>query len=165
MPAPSRKQRLESLLHREIATVVNQELRDPRLGFVTITRVELTSDLHQVKAFFTVLGDEKQRRLATRALENAVPYVQRAYAPAVRTRLLPQLAFAYDDHEEKRHGIATLISKARATDPSQDPAPAEGTDLPPGARVDSTPVIGEAAGADAPDEDASAGVTPSEPTP
>jgi len=133
MPAPSRKQRLESLLHREIATVVNQELRDPRLGFVTITRVELTSDLHQVKAFFTVLGDEKQRRLATRALENAVPYVQRAYAPAVRTRLLPQLAFAYDDHEEKRHGIATLISKARATDPSQDPAPAAGTDPAPAA--------------------------------
>lgn len=123
MPAPTRKQRLESLLHREIATVVNQELRDPRLGFVTITRVELTSDLHQVKAFFTVLGDEKQRKLALQALGHAVPYVQRAYAPAIRTRLLPQLSFAYDDQEQKRVGIADLITKARATDPDQGTPP------------------------------------------
>lgn len=117
MPAPTRKQRLESLLHREIATTVNQELRDPRLGFLTITRVEMTSDLQQVKAFFTVLGDEKQRALATKALTSAIPYIQRAYAPALRTRLLPTLSVAYDDREERRAGIVDLITKARATDP------------------------------------------------
>jgi ribosome-binding factor A len=119
MPGATRKQRLESLLHREIATVVNQELRDPRLGFVTITRVEMTSDLQTVKAFFTVLGDDKQRRMATQALQRAVPFIQRSYAPSIRTRLLPLLSIEYDDQEEKRAGIVDLIAKARATDPNQ----------------------------------------------
>ena len=63
MAAPTRKQRLESLLHREIATIVQQQLRDPRIGFLTITRVEMSADLHLVTAYFTIFGDAKQRRL------------------------------------------------------------------------------------------------------
>lgn len=126
MPAPARKNRLESLLHQEIATTVQRELRDPRLGFLTITRVEMTDDLHQVTAFFTVLGDEKQRRLAAKALADAAPFVQRRYAPVVRTRLLPTLRFAYDDREEKRTSMEDLIRKARESDP--DPTSAQGKD-------------------------------------
>ncbi len=53
---PSRKARLESLLHREIATCIQRELKDPRIGFITVTRVELTADLHQVNAYYTVFG-------------------------------------------------------------------------------------------------------------
>lgn len=123
MPAPARKNRLESLLHREIATTVQQELRDPRLGFLTITRVEMTDDLHQVTAFFTVLGDDKQRRLAVKALAAATSFVQRAYAPAVHTRTLPRLVFAYDEREQKRTAMEDLIRKARSSDPDQGPAP------------------------------------------
>lgn len=122
MPAPARKTRLESLLHREIATTVQQELRDPRLGFLTITRVEMTDDLHQVTAFFTVLGDGKQRRLAVKALAVATGFVQRAYARAVHTRTLPRLVFAYDEREEKRTAMEDLIRKARSSDPDQGPA-------------------------------------------
>ena len=117
MAAPTRKQRLESLLHREIATIVQQQLRDPRIGFLTITRVEMSPDLHLVTAYFTIYGDAKQRRLAEKAMQDAVPYVQRAYAPVVRTRLLPQLKFKYDDQEAKRSELEDLIRKARATDP------------------------------------------------
>jgi ribosome-binding factor A len=123
MPAPTRKNRLESLLHQEIATTVQQELRDPRLGFLTITRVEMTDDLHEVTAFFTVLGDTKQRRLAGQALDAAASFVQRKYAPVVRTRLLPRLKFAYDDREEKRTSMEDLIRKARSSDPNQDATP------------------------------------------
>ena len=123
MAAPTRKQRLESLLHREIATIVQQQLRDPRIGFLTITRVEMSADLHLVTAYFTIFGDAKQRRLAEKAMVDAVPYVQRAYAPVVRTRLLPQLMFKYDDQEAKRSELEHLIRKARATDP--DPTSGE----------------------------------------
>ena len=124
MPPPSRKNRLESLLREEIATTVNQELRDPRLGFLTITRVEMTDDLHDVTAFYTVLGDDKQRRLAAKALATAAPFVQRSYAKSVRTRLLPRLRFAFDDREEKRTSMENLIRQARSSDPNpQTPAP------------------------------------------
>lgn len=113
---PSRKARLESLLHREIATCVQQELKDPRIGFITITRVEMSADLHQVKAFYTVLGTPSERRQAGHALEQAQGYVQRRYAPVVKTRLLPILSFAYDEVETQRTEMDELIRKARATD-------------------------------------------------
>jgi ribosome-binding factor A len=123
MTAPTRKQRLESLLYREIATTVRQGLEDPRLRVVTITRVEMTADLHNVKAYFTVLGGPSQRTQAQRALDQARGYVQRAYAPAVRTRLLPQLTFAYDDREEKRQEMDELIRRARSTDTDRGASP------------------------------------------
>ena len=125
MPAksPNRKARLESLLHREIATCVQQELRDPRLGFITIVRVEVTADLHNVTAYWTTLGDETQRRLASKALEQARGFVQRSYAPVVKTRLLPTLSFHYDDAEDRRRGMDDLIRKARSTDSDQGARP------------------------------------------
>lgn len=113
---PSRKARLESLLHREIATCIQQELRDPRIGFLTVTRVEMTADLHTVKAFYTVLGTDSQRRLAAQALDHARGFIQRYYGPSVKTRLLPTLSFAYDDAEGKRQVMDVLIRQARATD-------------------------------------------------
>jgi ribosome-binding factor A len=112
----SRKARLESLLQREIATCIQKELRDPRLGFITITRIEMTDDLHNVKAYYTVFGKPSERRLAAAALLQATGFVQRYYGPAIKTRLLPKLTFAYDDAEEKRNVMDDLIRKARATD-------------------------------------------------
>ncbi len=114
--APSRKARMESMLRREIALCVQQELRDPRLGLVTIVRAEMTGDLHQVKAYYTVLGTATQRRLATQALEAARGFIQSRYAKSVQTRLLPILTFAYDDTEDRRHGMDDVIRRARATD-------------------------------------------------
>jgi ribosome-binding factor A len=113
---PSRKARLESLLHREIATCIQRDLKDPRIGFITITRVELSGDLHQVKAFYTVFGTPSERRQAGHALEQAKGFIQRQYAPVVKTRLLPLLSFAYDEVETKRTGMDDLIRKARASD-------------------------------------------------
>ncbi len=133
----SRQARLASLLHREIATCVQQELRDPRLGFITVIRVEVSADLHQVKAFYTVLGDLAQRKLAAKALEQARGFVQNSYAGVVKTRLLPTLSFAYDDAEERRHSMDDLIRQARSTDtdggstptpPSPDATKATGPD-------------------------------------
>jgi ribosome-binding factor A len=123
MPSPTRKQRLESLLHREIATCIQRDLRDPRLGFVTITRVEMTTDLHNVKAYYTIYGSDSQKRSAARALTDAVGFVQRAYAPVIRTRLLPLLSFAYDEQESKRQIMDDLIKRARATDPDGGESP------------------------------------------
>ncbi len=119
----SRKARLGSLLHREIATVVQQELRDPRLGFITIVRVEMSEDLHQVTAYWTQLGASEGRALAAKALERARGYIQRAYAPVVKTRVLPVLRFIYDDSEDKRRGMDALIRQARATDSDQGHRP------------------------------------------
>lgn len=131
MPGPNRKDRLGSHLHREIATAVSQ-LDDPRLGMVTITRVEMTDDLQLVTAWWTVLGEMKQRRLAEHALASARAHIRAAYAPSVRTRLVPDLRFRFDDQEQKRDRMEELILRARRTDsdhgsrPEPSAAPDEG---------------------------------------
>jgi ribosome-binding factor A len=131
---PSRKARLASLLHREIATCLQRDLKDPRLGFLTVTRVELSDDLKKVTAFYTLLAPDSKRRLVAAALESARGYVQRAYAPVVKTRLLPILSFAYDDLEQRRQGMDALIKAARASDPDggATPEPPSGEPLPEG---------------------------------
>lgn len=121
--ADNRKAKMESLLLREIAVCVQHELRDPRLGFITITRVVMTDDLHQVKAHFTVLGDATARKLATQALQAARPFVQRAYAKVVHTKTLPQLSFVYDDVQFKHATMDDLITKARQSDTDQGAVP------------------------------------------
>ena len=115
MPPPTRQQRLASLLHREIASAV-RGLDDPRIGMVTITRVEVTGDLQLVTAFWTALGGERERKLAEHALTSARGFVRTSFAPTVRTRLVPALLFAYDDREQKREAMNEIISRARRTD-------------------------------------------------
>lgn len=122
-PVSRRKARLESQLRREIATVVTSELRDPRLGFLTITRCELSDDYEQVTAYYTLLGPRPERLLAAEALSRARPYVQRAYAKSIRLRRLPRLVFAYDEQEEQRQELHELIRKARASDPDHGEEP------------------------------------------
>jgi len=109
-----RKVRLESLLRREIATTVSEELRDPRLGFVTITRCEISPDLEHVVAYYTIFGSDSSRHLSAQALHNARAYVQRRYAKSVRMRKLPRLHFAYDEGEERRSEMDELLSQLRS---------------------------------------------------
>jgi ribosome-binding factor A len=120
---PARKSRLESLLRREIATSLLTLVDDPRLRLVTITRVEMTGDLHQARAFWTIIGPRADRRHAAAALEAVRVPIQNAYAKAVRTRLLPILSFAYDEQEQRRSGMDDLIRRARASDPDQGQVP------------------------------------------
>lgn len=117
--ANRRKDRLESLLRREIAQCLVTELRDPRLGFVTVTRVELSPDRQFATAYYTVLGDEQQKKHAAIALKSACPYVQRAYAKHVHSRTLPILRFSFDERDEKRMNMDELIRQARSSDPDQ----------------------------------------------
>lgn len=113
----SRKVRLESLLKREIATFIQRDLRDPRLGFMTVTRVVMTGDLQNATCYYTILGPkESDRKLARNALNSARGRIVNAIAPVIRTRLLPRLKFAYDDEEDRRQQMDDLIREARASD-------------------------------------------------
>jgi ribosome-binding factor A len=120
---PNRKAKIESLLKREIATCLNQEVRDPRLGFVTVTRCEYNDEQQVVTAFYTVLGTDVQKRLTAQCLHKLRGFVQGRYAKVLKMRYLPQLRFAYDEQEVKRQHMEDLIRQARATDPDPDHSP------------------------------------------
>lgn len=92
----SRMRRVNELLREVIASEVAR-LKDPGLGFVTITAVSTAPDLRAARVFYTVLGDEAQRESTEGALERARPRIKTAVGSQVRLKYLPDLKFEYDE--------------------------------------------------------------------
>ena len=99
--------RVAKELQRELSQLILYELRQPNLGFITITRVEPTSDLQYAKVFITVLGDENKRKTSLELLNKASGYIHRVLGKRIRMRYIPRLSFHFDDTVEKERRILT----------------------------------------------------------
>lgn len=106
--------RLQSLIKARVAEVVAYELADPRRGLVTITRVEVDRELTKCKVYWSVLGDEKERKLNEHMLKHAAPFVQREVAAVLSTRTTPRVSFVFDDSVEGAVRVQGIIDKLRA---------------------------------------------------
>lgn len=95
--------RLQEQIKHRLAEVLQRDLADPKLGLVTITRVELDAEFTQCKAFWSVLGDDRARRDSEGVLRRARGLCQREIGKAISTRTVPHLEFLYDE------GIAGAI--------------------------------------------------------
>lgn len=91
----SRAGRLGDLMHRELAVMIRDECKDPRLGMVTISSVEVTHDLSFARVFVTVLEDEKQD-ISVEALNHAAGFFRMQMAKKVTLRTVPKISFIYD---------------------------------------------------------------------
>ena len=120
---PVRKARVSSFLRTEISRVIQHELRDPRIGFVSVTSVEPTEDLKEARVSISVLGDESQQRTTLRGLEAARGFIQSHLAKVSSFRETPILQFVLDESIRKQMEIEARIREVRALD---DEAPAEG---------------------------------------
>ncbi len=123
-----RIRRQEEILREKIATIVVERLSDPRMGFVTVTRVELTRDRREATVFYTVLGEDSQRRTTERALNSAAPHIQERVGKTLRMRRTPILRFTYDDSVEKESRMRVLLDEVSAewsqptdADPNSNP--------------------------------------------
>ena len=92
------------------------ELKDPRIGFVTVTGVETTADLRQANVFVSVLGSERKRAKSLAGLEAAHGVLQRRVARELRMKRTPQLAFEYDPSAERGVRMAKLIDELAPDD-------------------------------------------------
>ena len=77
MSQGSRPERVADQLRSELGLLLSREVHDPGIGFVTITRVQVSADLQQARVFYTVLGDDKARRTSERALDRTIPFLRR----------------------------------------------------------------------------------------
>jgi ribosome-binding factor A len=91
-------------------------LKDPRVGFVTVTGVEVTPDLHLARVYFTVFGDDKQRKDSQKGLQSAVPFLRRELAKRLRMRYVPDLLFQFDASLEYGNRIESLIRDIHESD-------------------------------------------------
>ena len=93
-----------------------REVHDPGIGFVTMTRVQLTPDLQQARVYYTALGDEKGRRSTATALERAVPFLRRQIGSRLRLKRVPALQFIYDESIAGQDRIEQLLNEIRASE-------------------------------------------------
>jgi ribosome-binding factor A len=115
-----RIQMLASMMQRAIGEIVQRELRDPRLGFVTITSVELSPDGRYAKVYASILGDEEQSQQGLRILKNSAGLVKAHLKPVVKTRYMPHLEFMLDPTARKAERIEQIIHDIHTSDDSDD---------------------------------------------
>ena len=105
--------RLQEQLKQRLAEILQRELADPKLGLVTITRVELDAEFTQCIARWSVLGDEKARRNSEAALRRARGFCQRELGKGLHTRSIPRLEFVHDEGVEGAIRVNQLLRDLR----------------------------------------------------
>ncbi len=108
--------RLGEQIRRELAMLIDRELKDPRIGMVTINDVEVSADLAHAKVYYTVLGDAVAREQTREGLEKASGFLRGRLGKILHTRVTPELHFIYDETEERGRRLDDLIARARAED-------------------------------------------------
>ena len=106
--ANRRVERLNEQLRREISDILRRDVRDPRVGVPTVTRVEVTADLWMARVFVRVVGTESERQEALVGLDAAAPFIRRALG-GLRMRRVPEIRFAVDETLEHASRIEELL--------------------------------------------------------
>ena len=123
----SRKERVEEAIKKEVSLILHDELNDPRVGFITVTRVELTQDLRNAKIFYSVLGKEEDRKKTKLALESALGFIRSLVAQRINMRFATELMFQEDRSTEYSVRIDEVLNKIKEQDePKKDlPGPSQ----------------------------------------
>jgi ribosome-binding factor A len=108
----ARSNRIADQIQRELAEILRLDLRDPRVGMVTLTAVELSGDQSHAKIYFTVLGSASDTAHALEGLQSAAGFLRSALSHRLTTRKVPELHFAYDESVERGMRISKLIDEA-----------------------------------------------------
>jgi len=104
-----RMQRIDAEIQRVLGTLISQELKDPRLGFTTVTRVEVTQDLHTAKVYVSIIGDRHVARQTMDALDHAKRFLRGELGHQIKLRHVPELQFVEDRTTERAISLAKTL--------------------------------------------------------
>jgi ribosome-binding factor A len=122
MSQGSRPDRVADLIRAELALLLAREVHDPGIGFVTLTRVQVSPDLQLARIYYTALGDEAARKKTARALDRAVPFLRRQIGSRLRLKRVPELVFHYDESIAGQDRIEQLLNDIHTNAPTRDPS-------------------------------------------
>jgi len=111
-----RSRRIGEQIQREMSDIIRLDLKDPRVGMITITDVEVSQDHAHARIFFTLLGDAARIKETSEALQHAAGFLRSQLAHRIKLRTVPQLQFTYDVSVERGMRLSRLIDAAVATD-------------------------------------------------
>jgi ribosome-binding factor A len=117
----SRARRIADQIQRELSEIIRLELRDPRVGMITITEVEVSPDHAYATVFFTVLSNADSPDDSVAALKHAAGFLRSQLAQRVKLRTVPHLQFKYDSSVERGVRLSRLIDDAVASDTKRSP--------------------------------------------
>jgi len=112
-----RPNRVADQIRAELAELLTREVHDPGIGFVTLTRVQVSADLQAARVYYTALGEEAARRRTARALDRAAPFLRRQIGARLRLRRVPQLTFLYDESIAGQDRIEQILNEIHANTP------------------------------------------------
>jgi ribosome-binding factor A len=104
-----RAERVADLIHKEISEMLVRSIKDPRIGFVTITRVTVSDDIRLAKVYFSVTGDQEERERSMTGLNSARGYVRKELGRRMRLKHTPDITFHFDPSIEYAIHIAEVI--------------------------------------------------------
>jgi len=117
----SRHERVEEAIKKEVSLIIHDELKDPRIGFITITRVELTKDLRFAKIFYSVLGKEEEHKKTQLALDSALGFIRSLAAQRINLRIATELMFKEDHSTEYSVRIEEVLNQIKEiNEPEKD---------------------------------------------
>lgn len=108
-----RANRVAEQMKKEVSEIIQRELKDPRIGFITVTDVDVTGDLQQAKIFITVYGEEEERRKTFDGLEKAKGFIRSETGKRIQLRKTPEISFEFDESIERGNRIETLIREMK----------------------------------------------------
>ncbi len=138
-----RTARVDELLREEISAIVAREVDDPRVGFVTITGVEVTPDLRHATVWVSIIGPEQERRQSMRALSGAMPFV-RGRLGRLRLKRIPELHAREDDTSQRGTRILRILDELEQGTPVPDEPPVDETLPLPGTHAEPPSRAGDA---------------------
>jgi ribosome-binding factor A len=120
----SRSSRLADQIQRDLSDLIRLEVRDPRVGLVTVTEVEVSRDLSHAKVYVTSLAGSDQAAQSQQALQHAAGFLRSRLAQSLKARTVPELHFVYDESVERGIRLSRLIDQAVEGGPQESGEPA-----------------------------------------
>ena len=106
-----RVEKLQELMKQEVSKMLLRDIKDPRVGFVTVTQVELTGDLREAKIYVSIMGSEQQIEDSWQGLQSALGFIRREIGKRIRLRFTPSISFALDKSLDYSAHIQELLNK------------------------------------------------------
>ena len=114
-----RASRVAEELRKIISQILLEELTDPRVGFVTITHIDVTDDLRYARVFYSVLGDEAQKESTAEALQEQLKYIRRLAVERINMKFAMEIKFEVDKSIDHSFRIDTILKQIKKPDPEE----------------------------------------------
>ena len=118
MSSQLRIEKLQELIKQEVGKMLLYDIKDPRIGFVTVTEVEMTGDLREAKIYVSIMGNDEQIKNSMEGLQSALGFIRREIGKRIRLRFTPEISFAPDkslDYSEHIQKLLLKIERERDT--------------------------------------------------